>query len=208
MKVSLVVLTAGKASGQTIQVQQNLFVIGRDPQCQLRPASPSISKKHCALLIKNGQVLLRDFESTNGTFINDQPVKQDVTVNNGDVLKAGPLQFRVVIEGKPVAVDKPTPPPPISKLPIPPSAPRGGDEDALAMLLGMGDEGTTSDAADANIPSGSTIMDMPIPAAASPAATEPGKPTPAPEPKKPEPAGSARDAAKAILDRYSKRPRR
>ena len=75
MKVSLVVMSDGKAKGQAIPVTLPQFVIGRDPQCQLRPASPVISKRHCALLVRGEQVFVRDFESTNGTFVNDQPVK-------------------------------------------------------------------------------------------------------------------------------------
>ena len=58
-----------------------------------------ISKRHCAVLVKNEQVFLRDFDSTNGTFVNDQQVKGEVPLNNGDVLKVGPLSFKVVIEG-------------------------------------------------------------------------------------------------------------
>ena len=65
MKLSLVVLTSGKSEGQEIPVPQAQFVIGRDPKCNLRPASPIISKRHCALLIRNGKVFVRDFDSTN-----------------------------------------------------------------------------------------------------------------------------------------------
>src|SRR6266480_2692294 len=98
MKVSLVVKTAGKTAGQAIPVTLSQFIIGRDPQCNLRPASPVISKRHCAILIKNGKVAVRDFESTNGTFVNDQQIKGEVPLNHEDILKVGPLEFRVVIE--------------------------------------------------------------------------------------------------------------
>ena len=67
MKVSLVVMNPGKTQGHAIPITLSQFIIGRDPQCNLRPASPDISKRHCAILIKNGKVTLRDFDSTNGT---------------------------------------------------------------------------------------------------------------------------------------------
>src|SRR5262245_7004161 len=70
MKLSLVVMTAGKSQGQAIPVTLAQFVIGRDPQCNLRPASAVISKRHCALLVQDGRVAIRDFNSTNGTFVN------------------------------------------------------------------------------------------------------------------------------------------
>src|SRR5437879_3655123 len=97
MKLSLVVMTAGKSKGQAIPINLPQFIIGRDPQCNLRPASAVISKRHCALLVKDGKVCVRDFDSTNGTFVNDVPVKGEASQND-DVLKLGPLEFKVVID--------------------------------------------------------------------------------------------------------------
>ena len=95
MKLSLVVMTAGKAQGQVIPVNLAQFVIGRDPQCNLRPASALISKRHCAVLLKDGEVYVRDFDSTNGTFVNEEAVKGEMPLKNDDVLKVGPLAFKV-----------------------------------------------------------------------------------------------------------------
>src|SRR5882724_2203342 len=100
MKISLMVLSAGNSSGKALPVNVAQFVIGRDPGCNLRPASAMISKRHCALLIKAGELFLRDFDSTNGTFLNDKAVKGEVPVKDGDVLKVGPLSFKVIIEKK------------------------------------------------------------------------------------------------------------
>src|SRR5207253_7223152 len=98
MKLSLVVMTAGKSKGQAVPVNLPQFVIGRDPQCHLRPASAVISKRHCALLVRDGKIFLRDFDSTNGTFINDEPVKGEVEVKHDDRLKVGPLLFGISVE--------------------------------------------------------------------------------------------------------------
>ena len=219
MKVSLVVMNPGKTAGHAIPITLSQFIIGRDPQCNLRPASPVISKRHCAILIKNGKVTLRDFDSTNGTFINDNPVKGEVPLDHDNVLKVGPLTFKVVIE-KSVPVDKPTPPP-AKKTP-------GSDEEVGNMLLSLQDdeEDTAEPQDEESVPGGSTVMDMkalppmttlePSPAPAkTPTPPPPTAPAPAeeaarkPEEKKP-PApvhGSARDAARAILEKYTKRNR-
>src|SRR5215475_11119165 len=111
MKLSLVVLSQGKGEGKIIPITLSQFLIGRDPQCHLRPASATISKRHCAILVKNGKVLVRDFDSTNGTFINDEPLKGQREVHHGDQLRLGPLTFQVTIETT-APVNKPTPPPP------------------------------------------------------------------------------------------------
>jgi pSer/pThr/pTyr-binding forkhead associated (FHA) protein len=116
MKLSLEVLTDGKQKGKMLPIGLPQFLIGRDPQCHLRPASPSISKRHCALIQREGRVFLRDFDSTNGTFVNENPVKGEVELKDGDQLRIGPIQFTVRLEaGAPV--NRPTPPPPTKELP-------------------------------------------------------------------------------------------
>lgn len=201
MKVSLVVLNAGKSAGQVIPIPQAQFRIGRDADCQLRPASAAISKQHCGFFIRDGKVILKDYDSTNGTFLNDQPVKGEVLAKHGDVIKAGPLQFRLNVEMPavvPAKADpaKPTPLPPATKK----SVAASNDDDAAALLLGLGIDDDTPGIKRDEIPEGSTVMDIvPVP---SPAAPQPDKPKP-PEKK----GDSARDAARAILEKYSKRPR-
>jgi pSer/pThr/pTyr-binding forkhead associated (FHA) protein len=115
MKLSLVVLTPGPNQGKLLEIKLSQFVVGRDPQCQLRPASPMISKRHCAVLQREGKAFVRDFDSTNGTFVNNEPVKGEVELHSGDQLKMGPLLFEVRIEGS-APVNRPTPPPPTKPL--------------------------------------------------------------------------------------------
>jgi pSer/pThr/pTyr-binding forkhead associated (FHA) protein len=199
MKISLMVLSAGTAAGKALPITTAQFLIGRDPGCNLRPASAMISKRHCAVLNKDGNVSLRDFDSTNGTFLNDQPVKGEVGLKDGDVLKVGPLTFKVVIEGTP-APSKPTPPPR-------PKTPETTDEDAAAALLSIDDETgsvsvSTAETDENAVPGGSTIMEMPAFAAAEEAPKEPASAAkPEDDKKKKHATGAAQDAAKAILDK-------
>jgi pSer/pThr/pTyr-binding forkhead associated (FHA) protein len=203
MKLSLVVLSEGKARGQSIPITLPQFLIGRDKECQLRPASPMISKRHCALLLKGGKAFVRDFGSTNGTWVNDDPVKGERQLNNEDVLKVGPLQFRVVLEATP-PVNKPTPPPPKSAGPA-------DDDDVAAMLLALQDDGTTAPNPTAldpdGVPSGTTVhMVSPLgdeKTSEDPAVKSPEKK--APPPKKE--TGNTSAAAAAILEKYTRRQR-
>jgi pSer/pThr/pTyr-binding forkhead associated (FHA) protein len=205
MKLSLMVLSEGKARGQSIPVTLQQFLIGRDKECQLRPASQMISKRHCAVLVKGGKAFVRDFGSTNGTFVNEDPVKGERELKHDDMLKVGPLQFRVVMEVTP-PVNKPTPPPPKSS--------GGTDDDAVAaMLLSLQDEGGAAPASAPvdgdGVPSGTTVH-MP-----SPVAGEPGeqpaegekKPAEKKEPPKKKESGNTSAAAAAILEKYTRRQR-
>jgi predicted component of type VI protein secretion system len=98
MKVNLVV-ASGVHQGKVIPVTGPQFLIGRDPQCQLRPASQAISKRHCGVLVRDGTVYIRDYNSTNGTVVNDEQIKdKEVAVTDGASLKLGPLDFTIRIE--------------------------------------------------------------------------------------------------------------
>ena len=89
MKLNLVV-AQGVHSGKVIPIVTAEFLIGRDPQCQLRPASPAVSKQHCAIAVRDGKVFVRDCGSTNGTFVNGEQVAGDREVKSGDRLRVRP----------------------------------------------------------------------------------------------------------------------
>jgi pSer/pThr/pTyr-binding forkhead associated (FHA) protein len=97
MKLGLLVITAGKQEGKILEIKLPQFLIGRDPQCQLRPASPLISKRHCAIIQRDGKVFIRDFDSTNGTFVNDERVTR-ASLNAGDRLRIGRVELAVTRE--------------------------------------------------------------------------------------------------------------
>jgi anti-anti-sigma factor len=129
MKVSLVVLTPGKWQGKTIPIIRFPFHIGRDPDCHLRPASPLVSKHHCTLLVRQGRAWVKDLGSTNGTFVNDQPVTAEQPLQTGDWLRVGPLDFEVTVEAAaPV------------KRPAAQGTGQPSDEEAAALLLSLHDE--------------------------------------------------------------------
>lgn len=98
MKVSLVVAT-GAHEGRVIPLTGPQFLIGRDQQCHLRPASQAISKLHCAVVIRDGRAFVKDFGSTNGTLVNGQLIQStEVEIADGATLRVGPLDFIVQIE--------------------------------------------------------------------------------------------------------------
>ncbi|HEY7426149.1 MAG TPA: FHA domain-containing protein [Gemmataceae bacterium] len=230
MKLNLVVQTPGPNQGKVLEIKLSQFVVGRDPQCHLRPASPMISKRHCALLQREGKVFLRDFDSTNGTFVNNEPVKGEIELHHGDQLKIGPLLFEVRVEAS-APVNRPTPPPPTKPVTktmpaskastpapatAPPAAPAepaavaekpvgsaSSDDDIAAMLLSLHDDGPSgSPSGSPEVPEGSTIHEMPLPpeVAAEMAKKEKEKPKQAAT-------GNTSSAAKSILEKYMKRPR-
>ncbi len=56
----------GKHKGLIIPVRKSPFLIGRNNECQLRPANPYVSGRHCELLPEGDKFVVRDC-STTGT---------------------------------------------------------------------------------------------------------------------------------------------
>lgn len=137
MKLSLVV-AQGVHTGKTIPVAAADFVIGRDPQCQLRPASPAISKQHCGIATREGKVFVRDCGSTNGTFLNGEQIAAEREAKSGDRLRVGPLEFDILIEAgvsvaaKPAAAPARTATPAVAKPASPPKKAATGSARARA----------------------------------------------------------------------------
>jgi len=96
MEVRLKVL-AGKVRGQELMIPGPKFFIGRAEDCQLRPRSDLISRHHCALLIEENFVAVRDFGSKNGTHVNGERVLGERELKGGDKLTIGPLEFEVCL---------------------------------------------------------------------------------------------------------------
>jgi pSer/pThr/pTyr-binding forkhead associated (FHA) protein len=209
MKLSLIVLTPGKTQGKAIPIPLSQFIIGRDPHCQLRPASPLISNRHCALITRGGKVFVRDFDSTNGTFVNQERLRGEKGLAHGDHLRLGPLEFRVEIEGVP-EVDRPTP---LPNAKTPATTP--DDEAAAALLLELQDNAPspgTKGVDSEGIPTGSTVMEMPVNAESAPENTENGKKPEEDEKKKKEAekakVGDTATVANELLQNYLRRPRK
>jgi len=203
MKLSLIVLTPGKMKGKPIPVNLSQFLIGRDPQCQLRPASPIVSNRHCALIIRSGKVYVRDFDSMNGTFVNEKPVKSETELHDQDQLRVGPVAFGIRIEAGATGM---TPPPPMRRKP----ADGADDEAAAAMLLAMEDTAAANSGSDSEeVPTGSTMMDI-LPGVTPDASgkAEAAKPDGAKAPPAKAAVGDTSSAAESILQRYWRRPKR
>ena len=96
MEVKLIVVH-GKHAGQEIAIPIRKFFIGRAEDCHLRPHSDLISRHHCVILVEEGFVAVRDFNSKNGTCVNGQRISGETELKSGDHLKVGQIEFEVQI---------------------------------------------------------------------------------------------------------------
>jgi pSer/pThr/pTyr-binding forkhead associated (FHA) protein len=73
--------------------------IGRDPASECYLEDENVSSHHAKLKFHHAQWWLEDLGSTNGTFINKQPLKTPVVVISGDEIGCGKNTLTVSITG-------------------------------------------------------------------------------------------------------------
>jgi pSer/pThr/pTyr-binding forkhead associated (FHA) protein len=73
-------------------LQTDSFTVGRGEDADAQIDDPGMSRVHFALQYENGEYVLVDRESTNGTFVNEGRVKRR-QLNDGDVISAGGTRF-------------------------------------------------------------------------------------------------------------------
>ena len=99
MRVTLRVL-AGPYHGQEFVFDQHdTFLIGRSDTAHLYlPEDKFFSRHHCLLEIAPPRCFLRDLGSTNGTFLNEEPVSSPVVVTQGDRLRCGQVTMNIHLD--------------------------------------------------------------------------------------------------------------
>lgn len=111
----LLVVTPG-LERQTIDLKIGSNIIGRSPDTDFSLTHPTISTMHCEMVLSDSGVILRDLESTNGTFINNEPVREAVLAP-GQMVRLGDVELSVesvdVKIAIPILVNTELPAPPV-----------------------------------------------------------------------------------------------
>jgi len=89
----LVILTQG-LNGRAHELNVDRTTIGRVEDNMFQIAETSVSSHHCEVLLRGNDVVIKDLNSTNGTFINDQPVTESV-LKPGQTLRIGTVELKL-----------------------------------------------------------------------------------------------------------------
>jgi pSer/pThr/pTyr-binding forkhead associated (FHA) protein len=81
-------------TGRTQELKVDKTTIGRVEDNTFQIAEPSVSSHHCEVLLRGHDVVVRDLNSTNGTFINGEKVTESV-IKPGQILRLGQIEMRL-----------------------------------------------------------------------------------------------------------------
>jgi pSer/pThr/pTyr-binding forkhead associated (FHA) protein len=89
----LVVLSEG-LTGRSHELKAEQTTVGRVEDNTFQIPDPSVSSHHCEIILKGNDVVIRDLNSTNGTFINGQQITE-ATLKPSQILRLGQVEVRL-----------------------------------------------------------------------------------------------------------------
>ncbi len=84
----LIVLT-GESETDRVRIRPQGHVVGRSVDADIQISDPYSSEFHARVGIQDGQVVVHDLGSTNGTYVNGRRVTSPTSVSRGDTVQIG-----------------------------------------------------------------------------------------------------------------------
>lgn len=97
----LVVLTQSMA-GRSYDLATERTTVGRVEDNAFQIEEPSVSSRHCEILLRGSDIVIKDLNSTNGTFINGEKISESV-LKPGQTLRLGNVELKLDTPGAPAA---------------------------------------------------------------------------------------------------------
>jgi predicted component of type VI protein secretion system len=111
-------------TGRACELQTDRTTIGRVEDNTFQIADPSVSSHHCEAHLRGSEILIRDLNSTNGSFINGEKIAEQV-LKPGQILRLGQVELKLEAEGVPATSPS---------MPFPSGAPAKKQVDATMLM--------------------------------------------------------------------------
>ena len=82
--------------GQRVRITDRPIVLGRQPDCDIVLDDSNVSRRHAEIVVRDGEIVLTDLGSTNGTKVNGSSVRS-CALRAGDAVQIG--LSRMMVEG-------------------------------------------------------------------------------------------------------------
>lgn len=92
---TLVGVGATQTANPLTVIHPTPFTVGRKPGCSMQLASKTVSSHHADFHVREGQLILADRGSTNGTYVNGQRTTNPVVIKEDDLIQFADVAFRV-----------------------------------------------------------------------------------------------------------------
>src|SRR5205809_373109 len=90
----LVLLSEG-LTGRTFELKGEKTTVGRVSDNMFEIPEASVSSHHAEIHLRGNEVLIKDLNSTNGTFINGEKIASEAVLKPGQILRLGVVEMRL-----------------------------------------------------------------------------------------------------------------
>jgi hypothetical protein len=91
--VGWIVAVNGNHRGEDFKIYDGKNLLGTAADCDIVITDPYLSAKHCTIKHENGNFVLIDLDSTNGTYVNQKRVTKMELIDN-DTVRLGRTEFK------------------------------------------------------------------------------------------------------------------
>lgn len=92
------VMIQGDFVGQVYDLSEDVTMIGRSDDVHLVISDISVSRRHAMIVNRMGVFHISDFDSTNGTLLNREPVSAATPLKEGDKITVGNVAFKFTFQ--------------------------------------------------------------------------------------------------------------
>lgn len=90
--MAIIQFSSGPHSGRRFELPDQGLVIGRNADVDITISDPLVSGRHAHIMRENGSWIVRDLESSNGTYVNGSSISS-TPLKAGDVIEVGESRF-------------------------------------------------------------------------------------------------------------------
>jgi hypothetical protein len=125
---------SGPLAGQSYELKVETTTVGRVEDNAFQIADPSVSSHHCEILLRGDDVVIRDLNSTNGSFINGDKITE-APLKPGQVLRLGQVDLRID-DGTPAPAPS-APAQPLAPAPAPAAGAKPRQDQTMVVQRGV-----------------------------------------------------------------------
>src|SRR5919199_3700929 len=94
-----VTIGSGEASGVSVHVEGERFLVGTGEECQLMIGDPKVATLHAYFEVEpDGRVLLHDLGSDEGTWVNGRAIDAPAVIEGGEQIRIGDTELVPSVE--------------------------------------------------------------------------------------------------------------
>src|ERR1039458_10299852 len=103
--MATLVIKSAETGDRVIELNLGVNRLGRSPKNDIPIEHPTVSARHCEIVLTNDGVMVRDCTSANGTFVDGERI-QEATLSVGQTLHLGEVELVVEATEVTIAIPK------------------------------------------------------------------------------------------------------